>query len=58
MKTSATELEPRLAWALWHGLAKLSTILWDRYEEDFLTLAKEEGVHRAQDSEEEIEIPF
>ncbi len=58
MKSSATELEPRLAWALWQGLEKLSEILWDRYEADFLNLAKEEGVDRAKDSEEEIEIPF
>ncbi len=58
MKSSATELEPRLAWALWQGLEKLSEILWDRYEADFLNLAKEEGVDRAKNSEEEIEIPF
>ena len=58
MKSSATVLEPRLAWALWQGLEKLSEILWDRYEEDFLNLAKEEGVDRAKNSEEEIEIPF
>jgi len=47
MKSSAMVLEPRLAWTLWQGLEKLSAILWDRYEEDFLKLA-----------EEEIEIPF
>jgi len=65
MKSSATVLEPRLAWALWQGLEKLSALLWDRYEEDFLELAKEggdstlrEGPDRATDSEEEIEIPF
>ena len=58
MKSSATVLEPRLAWALWQGLEKLSALLWDRYEEDFLDLAKEEGVDLAKDSEEEIEIPF
>ena len=58
MKSSATVLEPRLAWALWQGLEKLSDLLWDCYEEDFLDLAKEHGVERAKDSEEEIEIPF
>ena len=66
MKSSATVLEPRLAWALWQGLEKLSDLLWDRYEEDFLELAEEvgdwstspEGADRAKDSEEEIEIPF
>ena len=65
MKSSATVLEPRLAWALWQGLEKLSDLLWERYEEDFLDLAKEvgdstlrEGADRATDSEEEIEIPF
>jgi hypothetical protein len=40
------------------GLEKLSDLLWDCYEEDFLDLAKEQGVERAKDSEEEIEIPF
>jgi hypothetical protein len=60
MKTSATVLEPELAWAIWHGLAKLSTLLWERYEEDFLKFAKEERARRGSVSEEEleIEIPF
>ena len=60
MKTSATVLEPQLAWAIWHGLAKLSDLLWDRYEEEFLKLAEEERESRGTDSEEEleIEIPF
>jgi hypothetical protein len=60
MKTSATVLEPQLAWAIWHGLAKLSTLLWDRYEEEFLKLAEEERVNRgtAQEEDLEIEIPF
>ena len=60
MKTSATVLEPQLAWAIWQGLAKFSDLLWDRYEEDFLKLAEEERVRRGTDSEEgrEIEIPF
>ncbi len=65
MKSLATVLEPRLAWALWQGLEKLSDLLWERYEEDFVKLAEEvgdsilrEGVDRAKDSEEEIEIPF
>jgi hypothetical protein len=58
MKSSATVLEPRLAWALWQGLEKLSDLLWDCYEEDFLDLAKEQSVEQAKDSEEEIEIPF
>ena len=49
MKTSATVLEPQLAWAIWQGLAKLSDLLWDRYEEDFLKLAEEDR---------EIEISF
>ena len=65
MKSSAIVLEPRLAWALWQGLQKLSDLLWERYEDDFLNLAGEagdstlrEGADRATDSEEEIEIPF
>jgi hypothetical protein len=56
MKTSATALEPQLAWAIWQGLAKLSDLLWDRYEEDFLKLAEEERVRRGKDSEEDREI--
>jgi hypothetical protein len=60
MKTSATVLEPELAWAIWHGLAKLSDLLWERYEEEFSKLAEEERVRRGPVSEEEleIEIPF
>jgi len=60
MKTSATVLEPQLAWALWHGLAKLSTLLWERYEEDFLKFTEEERARRGSVSEEELEaeIPF
>ena len=60
MKTSATVLEPQLAWAIWHGLAKLSDLLWERYEEEFLKLAEEERVRRGPVSEEELEIkiPF
>jgi hypothetical protein len=60
MKTSATVLEPQLAWAIWHGLAKLSDLLWERYEEEFLKMAEEERVRRGTVSEEEleIEIPF
>ena len=60
MKTSTTGLNPQLAWALWHGLTKLSLLLWDCYKEDFLKLAEEERGRRGTDSEEdrEIEIPF
>jgi hypothetical protein len=58
MKTSATVLEPRLAWALWQGLGKLSDLLWERYEEDFLKLTEEEGKPLAKDSGEDLEIPF
>ena len=60
MKTSATVLDPPLAWALWPGLTKLSLLLWDCYPEDFLKWAEEERVRRGKDSEEEleIEIPF
>ena len=58
MKSSATVLEPRLAWALWQGLEKWSDLLWDRYEEDFLKLAEEERVDLAKDSEEDLEISF
>jgi len=60
MKTSATGLDPQLAWALWHGLTKLSLLLWNCYQEEFLKLAEEERVSRGTDSEEdrEIETPF
>jgi hypothetical protein len=60
MKTSATVLEPQLAWAIWQGLAKLCTLLWERYEADFLKFTEEERRRRGPVSEEEleIEIPF
>jgi hypothetical protein len=60
MKTSAKLPDPQLAWALWHGLTKLSLLLWDCYEKEFLKLAEEERVSRGQASQEdrEIETPF
>jgi hypothetical protein len=58
MRSSAPVLEPQLAWALWHGLTKLSLLLWDCYKEDFLKLAEEERGALAKDSEEDLEIPF
>jgi len=60
MKTSATVLEPQLAWAIWHGLAKLSDLLWERYPEEFAKFAKEERVRLGMNSEEdrETETPF
>jgi len=58
MKTSSTEFEPRLAWALWQGLEKLSALLWERYEADFLDLAEEEEVGRTKDPGEDLENPF
>ena len=60
MKTSATVLEPQLAWAIWPGLAKLSDLLWERYPEEFAKFAKEERVRLGMNSEEdrETEPPF
>ena len=58
MKSSAPVLDPHLAWALWHGLTKLSLLLWDGYKEDFLKLAEEERAGLAKDSDEDLEIPF
>jgi len=60
MKTSATVLEPELAWAIWHGLAKLSDLLWERYEKEFSKFTQEERINGGQMSQEdiEIEIPF
>jgi len=34
--------EPKLAWMIWQALEKLNSLLWDRYEEDFLSFAMEE----------------
>ena len=60
MKTSATILDPQLAWDLWYELAKWSLLLWECYHEEFLKLAEEERARRGTDPEEEleIEIPF
>jgi hypothetical protein len=57
MKSSSTVMEPRLAWALWQGLEKLSDLLWDRYKDDFLKLAEEEDFG-AKGSEDDLEVPF
>jgi len=58
MKSSATERESRLAWAICQELQKLSDLLWDRYEEDFLDLTEEEGAEQASGWERDLEIPF
>ena len=69
MKSSATVLEPRLAWALWQGLEKLSDLLWECYEKEFLKIdggvgdsvdpeTPPERADRTRDSEEDLEIPF
>jgi hypothetical protein len=55
MKTSKRGLHPELAWALCQGLTKLSLLLWDCYEEEFLKLAEEEKVRRGSASEEDRE---
>ena len=34
--------ETKLAWAIWQALEKLNSLLWDRYQKDFLSLAMEE----------------
>jgi hypothetical protein len=58
MKSRKPSLDPELAWALWHGLAKLSDLLWKCYKDDFVKLAREERKSLGQDSEEDLEIPF
>jgi hypothetical protein len=58
MKSSETVLEPRLAWALWQGLGKLSDLLWDRYKEEFLKLAEEERVRGGSEEDREARSPF
>ncbi len=57
MRTSETA-EPRLAWAIWQEIQKLSDLLWERYEEDFWDLTEEEGAEQASGWEEDIETPF
>ena len=31
--------EAKLAWMIWQALEKLNSLLWDRYEKDFLSFA-------------------
>ena len=35
--------EPKLAWAIWQAVEKLNDLLWDRYENDFLSFTMEEN---------------
>jgi len=60
MRTSATGLEPRLAWAILKEIEELSDLLWERYEKDFLDLYDEESsaAELAKNLEPAIEIPF
>ena len=30
------EEEIQVAWTLWHLIAKLNELIWDRYEDDFI----------------------
>jgi hypothetical protein len=34
--------EAKLAWMIWQALEKLNGLLWDHYEEDFLSFALQE----------------
>jgi hypothetical protein len=34
--------EAKLAWMIWQTLETLNSLLWDRYEKDFLSFAMEE----------------
>ena len=35
--------ESKLAWILWNALQQLSNLLWDRYDNDFVSFAMEEN---------------
>ncbi len=56
MKTSGTELEPRLAWAIWQEIQKLSDLLWDRYEKQFLDWVMDENYRREMERRMEEEL--
>jgi hypothetical protein len=53
-------LDPRMAWELRCQLGKVSLLLWDCYEEEFLTFMEEERAHRRKRVEEdpELETPY
>ena len=40
--------EAKLAWMIWQALEKLNSLLWDRYEKDFLSF----GFHKKDWDEE------
>jgi hypothetical protein len=58
MNASARVLEPKLAYDLWQSLMKLSDLLWECYDKDFLEMEGEKQGDLAKDLESEIEIPF
>ena len=33
--------EAKLAWMIWQALEKLNSLLWDRYEKDFLSFGSD-----------------
>ncbi len=35
--------ESKLAWIIWNALQQLSNLLWDRYDNDFVSFAMEEN---------------
>jgi hypothetical protein len=35
-RTMNREEEIQTAWTLWHLIAKLNELIWDRYEDDFI----------------------
>jgi hypothetical protein len=47
--------EAKLAWVIWQALEKLNSLLWDRYQKDFLSLATENEKldHPSTDSDTE-----
>ena len=59
MKSRKPSMDPELAWAIWRLLARLSNLVWECYEEDFVKLAREERKSRGKNSGEDLEaIPF
>ena len=56
MNASARVLEPKLAYDLWQTLMKLSDLLWECYDKDFLDYDEKEQA--GFDKGPDLEVPF
>jgi len=52
------EEETQLAWTLWHLIAKLNELIWDRYEHDFIRQYLKLEEQKDGENQSETDLPW